>query len=472
MIKDQRAAPPVLRTLAPAPPKRSIPFLMVVGLFGLGLGFTINILDPFIYTEKIRLLAPPTLKNTLLGFLTIMTLLVALVVQPFIGWLSDRTRSRWGKRTPYLIAGTIGLSLSLFFIVGANSLGFLMIAAMSLSAFSNTLQGAWQALVPDRVPESQRGSAAGIKTLLELIGIIAGVAVVGMTLARGNMWGAPLAAVGLFTAILLITLLMLGRTEETTGQPVEVNSIQQDRPVADQEALLAVKSKTKVSTGEQSRNGTLAKPDMGFTPLPKRTFVSSFLHQMPAPFLWWMLNRFLFWSASISIRTFILNYMEDVLLIPPTEAQILSSRLFVVLGLGVFLLALPAGAIADRIGRRPLLVVAGLMAAGGAILIVLMRELPFLFAAGGLIAMGAGIFASASWALATDLAPRDQGAHYLGLANVATVLGSITGRLGGPLIDGVNQMTGTSATGYLLDFGLAAVLFVASSLVVLKIPKR
>jgi MFS family permease len=182
-----------------------------------------------------------------------------------------------------------------------------------------------------------------------------------------------------------------------------------------------------------------------------------------------MLNRFFFWSAAIAIRTFLLNYMEDVLGLSVAEAQSLSSQLFIILGIGVFLLALPAGAVADRFGRRPLLITAGLTASCGATIFIFGRDLPLLFGAGALIAGGAGIFASASWALATDLVPKNQGALYLALANGATVLGSIGGRLGGPLIDGLNRLFGTVTAGYLVVFAIAALFFAASSLVVLKI---
>jgi MFS family permease len=97
-----------------------------------------------------------------------------------------------------------------------------------------------------------------------------------------------------------------------------------------------------------------------------------------------------------------------------------------------------------------------------------LRDINLLFVAGSLIAGGAGIFASASWALATDIVPKGEGALYLGLANAATIIGSISGRLGGPLIDGLNQLTGTTTIGYLVVFGLAALCFVGSSVVVLR----
>lgn len=415
--------------------KRSIPFLMVIGLFGMGLGFTINILDPFIYTEKVRLLAPAGLKNTVLGFLTIMALLVAFVVQPVAGWLSDRTRSPWGKRAPYLTAGVAGVSMSLILIVLADNLWLLLAVAMLLSAFSNTTQSAWQALIPDRVPEFQRGTAAGIKTVMELVGVITGITVVGITMARGNLWAAPLAAIALFLTILGITLFTLRQTGNPETHP------QPDGPAVSG-AVFAWRGLAR-----QLRN------------------------QMPPVFLWWMLNRALFWAAGISIRTFILNYMEDVLAISPAEAQAVSSRFFVMLGAGVLLLAVPTGALADRAGRRPLLVVAGLLAAAGAVLFIFLRDLNLLFAAGALIAAGGGIFASASWALATDLAPPNRGAQSLALANAATILGSISGRLGGPLIDGVNRFSGSQSTGYLVVFAIAALFFAGSSAAVLKMDK-
>lgn len=410
--------------------KRGIPFLVVVGLFGLGLGFTISSLDPFIYNEKVRLLAPSEFKNTALGFITIMALLVALVVQPLIGQWSDRTRSRWGKRAPYLAAGVVGVSFSLMLVVVAADLWVLMAAAMLVSTCSNTTQAAWQALIPDQVPEWQHGTAAGIKTVLELVGVVSGVGLIGITLARGNLWGSPLIASGLFFVILLITLYTL-RSSPVIVEPAS-------RP---------------------------ASPNLIFG------LVTS-LKQAPPSFSWWMLNRFLFWSSAIAIRTFLLNYMEDVLGLSATEAQALSSRLFILLGVGVFVLALPAGAIADRLGRRPLLITAGLMAAAGAVIFVFWREFNILYVAGGLIAAGAGIFASASWALVTDLVPKTEGALYLALANGATVLGSIGGRLGGPLIDGVNQLMGTITLGYLIVFAIATVFFAGSSLVVMKIPER
>ena len=131
-----------------------------------------------------------------------------------------------------------------------------------------------------------------------------------------------------------------------------------------------------------------------------------------------------------------------------------------------------AGRLADHVGRHPLLVMAGLGACGGTIVLMMAQDFLFLFLGGGFIALSGGLYASASWALATDLAPKQNQALYLGLANGATVIGSLSGRLGGPLIDGLNYIANNDQIGYLSAFFLAALFFAGSSITVLKIPRH
>ncbi|MCB0166889.1 MAG: MFS transporter [Anaerolineae bacterium] len=407
--------------------QRSPLFLLTIGLFGLAISFNINMLDPFFYSEKIRLLAPPEIKNTMLGLLTIVSLAVAFFTQPVIGRWSDGTRSRWGRRAPYLALGTMGVTVALGLVVTADALWLLVIGVMLISASSNTAQAAWHALVPDHVPESQHGAAAGFKTVLEMIGGVAGAGLAGLLLARGQLLGPPLLAIGLFFVVLAVTLLALRGSSIPNSPAVTVE------PPASPSNLLI------------------------------------FIRQSPPAFWWWSLNRVLFWSSAIAIRTFLLNYLADVLGLSPGEAQALSSRLLLGLGLGIFLIALPAGMLVDRVGRRPLLMAAGVIAAAGGVVLLAGRDLSLLVAGCGMIALGAGIYASASWALATTLVPQANGALVLALANSVIIIGSASGRLGGPLIDGVNWLFGTVALGYHVVFAIAVVFFAGSSLAALRL---
>ena len=458
------------------PKRRSIAFLIVIGLFGLCFGFLFNTLDPFIYTEKIRWLALPWLKNSALSTITIMALLAALVVQPVVGRWSDHTRSRWGRRAPFLVVGVAGVCVSLVLMLITGEFWLVVMTAMLISAFANVVQGPWQALVPDQVPEQQHGTAAGIKTLVELVGVTAGVTVAGASLARGNLWTAPLVVMGLLTTVLGITLYVITKF----GHPEAADTLPNVEQPAGAESTQPIILPTTQPFGlpfdfappaETSPGKFQGRPPNYLTYFITRCFALVTLIRAVPGFAWWMVNRVLFWSAVIAVRTFMLNYMQDVLLFSPAETQRLSSHLFLALGIGVFLLALPAGAIADRIGRHPLLVIAGMMAALGTSILIFSRALPLLYVAAGLIGAGAGVFSSSSWALATDLAPPKNSALYLGLANSASVVGSISGRLGGPLIDGLNELTGVPSSGYMLVYGLSALFFVASSLAVWGIPK-
>ena len=87
--------------------------------------------------------------------------------------------------------------------------------------------------------------------------------------------------------------------------------------------------------------------------------------------------------------------------------------------------------------------------------------------------MGIGAFITVSWALATDIVPRAEAARYLGIANIATCIGSGVARLlGGVLIDPINHLLGSSSSGYLALFILAAICFLVSALVVIPLPNK
>jgi maltose/moltooligosaccharide transporter len=97
--------------------------------------------------------------------------LTGLIVQPIIGFLSDRTWSaRFGRRKPYFLIGAILSSLALFFVPYSSVLwiaaGFLWI----LDASINISMEPFRALVADQLPEKQRSYGFVIQTLIIGIG--------------------------------------------------------------------------------------------------------------------------------------------------------------------------------------------------------------------------------------------------------------------------------------------------------------
>jgi len=97
--------------------------------------------------------------------------LTGLLVQPIIGYMSDRTWSvKWGRRRPYFLVGAILSSLALFFVPHSPALwvaaGFLWI----LDASINISMEPFRALVADKLPESQRSYGFVVQTLIIGIG--------------------------------------------------------------------------------------------------------------------------------------------------------------------------------------------------------------------------------------------------------------------------------------------------------------
>ncbi|AUC84653.1 MFS transporter [Polaribacter sp. ALD11] len=97
--------------------------------------------------------------------------LTGLLVQPIIGYMSDRTWSvKWGRRRPYFLVGAILSSLALFFVPHSPALwvaaGFLWI----LDASINVSMEPFRALVADKLPESQRSYGFVVQTLIIGIG--------------------------------------------------------------------------------------------------------------------------------------------------------------------------------------------------------------------------------------------------------------------------------------------------------------
>lgn len=82
--------------------------------------------------------------------------MTGLIVQPIIGALSDRTDSKWGRRTPYFIAGAVLCSLGLFFMPFSASIVMAVSLLWILDAGNNITMEPYRAYVSDRLNQDQR----------------------------------------------------------------------------------------------------------------------------------------------------------------------------------------------------------------------------------------------------------------------------------------------------------------------------
>ena len=81
--------------------------------------------------------------------------LTGLLVQPLIGAMSDRTVSRWGRRTPYFLIGALLCSLGLLLMPMSPTLWFAAGLLWILDAANNVTMEPYRAYVSDRLDESQ-----------------------------------------------------------------------------------------------------------------------------------------------------------------------------------------------------------------------------------------------------------------------------------------------------------------------------
>jgi MFS family permease len=419
--------------LEPAIPDRVSPRLpwyrlVAVTIFSLALGVVSNTLEPAVLGHKVLELVPAQ-KNTALGFTTFAGLIVAILWQPIVGAWSDRTRGPWGRRAPYFVAGTLLVIVCLYAIALAPAFTLVAAGVLLIQLASNTVQGPWQALIPDQVPPGQRGLASGLKAAFDILAFVLGRQLSSRLVAAGSPVGAVSVAAGLF--LLALTLTLLAARESPAPVP---------------------------SSTPGSAAAALA-----------RSFAIDW-RAHPA-FAWWFVNRFLFWAGFIALNTFLLFYVIDVIGMREVEAQRFVGNMSTVLGLVLLVVTLPSGWLADRIGRKPVVAAAGVFAAAGTAAVLIVRTPGLITAAAALLGLSVGMFLSANWALVTDLVPETDAARYLGIANIATAGGSGIARLlGATLIDPLNRLLGSPSAGYLSLYGLAMLAFLAGTLAILRVP--
>jgi hypothetical protein len=175
----------------------------------------------------------------------------------------------------------------------------LLILLLLLQLSSNTVQSPSQALLPDHVPEGQRGAAAGWKSALEILAFVFGRQISGRLVGGGEV----LAAVSVAAAVVAVAVLIASRT------------IRRMPPVA------------------------TATSGAGFS--LRRAF--AFDRRRYPSFGPWFVNRVLVWGGFLALNTFLLFFVIDVLRLPEARAQRFVGDLSALMGVGLILVACRPG---------------------------------------------------------------------------------------------------------------------------------
>lgn len=406
-----------------------------VGAFGLfainaywpGLSFMWNSLHLIILPAVLLMFVDDARKNTVLGLLTFGGLVIALLIQPISGALSDAWRSRLGRRRPLMVLGTLGDLVFLYIMATAHSLSALAIGYIGLQLTSNIAHGPAQGLMHDRVPSAQMGLASGVKNFFDMAGLVVSSLVMGRMIASHNPNPAPAIALvaGLMIAGLLVTIF---------------------------------------GAREHSSAGVSADLGAGLR--------QSFRIDVPGNTGYWRLiwSRFLFLFGVYGIQAFAQYFVRDKL--HPANPLELTGNLMAAIVLSLIAFAILAGYLSDRFGRKPVHVAAAILVAVGSLLMLTAASATTVLLYGSILGAGIGLFITANWALANDLAPAGEAGKFLGLTNLATAGAGAASRLTGPGIDALNAVTPGANHGYSALFVGGAVLALVSLLALRRVPDR
>jgi len=377
--------------------------------------------------------------------------LMAVIWQPNAGALSDRTHTRFGRRRPFIVIGTAGDVLFLVGLAASGSFGLVLIFYFLIQAASNTAQGPYQGLMPDVVPEPQRGTASGYFGVANVVGLLAGTVGSGWILAHAGRTAALMSICALLVLTVLPTVLLI--PDQATSTEAQFKGV-------------------------------------------REAIVTTFARPLRYPsFLWLMASRLLILLGLVGVQSFVFFYFNNVFFRNDRMDTITAS--YTLLGLVIFaafVVSWPAARASDHFGRRPFIFMGGLLGAVGVLMLTFshyqvvptqlleplarMLRVPPLAAqatlVGVLIGIGYGVFFSVDWAFIQDVIPQQEAGLFMGFSNIATAGSGIIARLiGGFLLDPFNH--GPKLLGLPGGFPVIFTIFSASLLVgallILKVPE-
>ncbi len=324
---------------------------------------------------------------------TIGGAIIAILVQPTIGSISDYTTSRWGRRKPYIVIGSV---LDVVFLIGiATSNDLISIAAfITLLQFSSNLaQGPFQGYVPDLVPARQVGLASALVGLFQIL---------------GNVGGFAIGALAIATEQFALGLVSLGVIELATMVIVFVG-VREGRTPKDR----AGRSWLSIA-GEAWGTDILREHS----------------------FLWLVVSRLAILMGGGVLVNLAPFYLPRSHGLSQQETGTAYLAMVALVALGTVVAVVPSARISDRIGRKKVIYASCAIAAAGLGVVAVAPTVPIAFAGVALYGISAGIFLAVDWALMTDIIPKASSGRYMGMSNVATASsGVLAVAVGGSLMD-------------------------------------
>ncbi|MER5613882.1 MFS transporter [Streptomyces sp. NPDC002215] len=313
-----------------------------------------------------------------LGVVSTVGAVAAMIAGPVCGALSDRTRSRLGRRGPWILAGGAGGVVALNLLGASRTIVMIGLGWVLAQLACNATITCFSTVLPERVPVHKRGLFS---------------AVFGVATAAANVGAAALGAVFVtkpFQGTLVLSLLAFAGAVAYLWIAPEASSAHDPRiPVARTNPLRSLVFDPRTS------------PD----------------------FSWAWLGRFLIVLGFALISSRLLYFAQARFYSDAVHAAGLVGKVSAVGGLAMLISLAVSGPLSDRVGRRPMAALGGMLVAVGLVALALVSGAGSLTAVYALISFGFGCFMGVDQALIADVLPGEGDiAKDLGVINIAATL--------------------------------------------------
>lgn len=363
-----------------AEPTEAVGRKYIVGLVVAQLVFFIALLGPATIGlgVKVQAIVPDEQKTSALGIVAGFGALFAVIGNVLFGRLSDRTTSRFGRRRPWIVGGTVVMTVAFLIMALAPSVPLLTLGWCLAQLGANATLAPFIATISDQVPKFQRGRVSALLGMAQNIGVLGGTFVAEQFADQ-------------------MVILFVGPSILAIGAMIMFAFILPDQRLKGRPPAMTV--------GEWITTfwlNPLKFPDFAFA--------------------WW--SRFLITLATFMFTTYRLFYLQDNLGVAKEDAPRAVLIGVLVYTIALVLAAYVAGKISDRTGRRKFLVAGSTLLFGlGIFALVHVNTVTGFYLVEVVMGVAFGIYVGVDLALVVDVLPNpDDAGKDLGVFNMANAL--------------------------------------------------
>jgi MFS family permease len=343
-----------------------------------------------------------------------------LFAQPIVGAFSDRTKSRHGRRSPWLVVGGVGGGVLVIVLQFAPSVFWITVVWVAAQVLLNAFQGPLSAVIADRVSRDGRATASAFAGAGTSVGATIGIVLAGQLLSQ---IGVAYGLFGLGMIVVSVAFVIFNRDGDSRTLPIG---------------------------------------PFNWMAFIKGFWVSPRKHP---DFAWAFAGRFVMVLGYQGVQNYQFYILTDRLGLTPADAGgtagllSLCSMVTLVLGSLVF------GRISDKLGRRKVFVfTASVVMAAGIAIPLFVPTVPAMIVYSLIVGVGYGAYMAVDVALMIDVLPSQGDAgRDLGVLNIASNIPQAITPVAAAILLGI------FAGNYSSIFGFAALMVLLSSVLVFPI---